>query len=125
DQIGRDLDAIELVQMRLDLANRKPAGIEADDPVVKALDPGLAFGNNLRLEAAVTVAWHGQIDRPVIADHSFARIAVPAGAGAPARWIALLVSQSLGQLCSQRPLHQAPFQLVKQPLLPPPNARAA
>src|SRR5215470_11338712 len=72
DQIGRDLDAIELVQMRLDLANRKPAGIEADDPVVKALDPGLAFGNNLRLEAAVTVAWHGQIDRPVIADHGFA-----------------------------------------------------
>src|SRR5262249_43975376 len=96
DQIGRDLDAIQLVQMRLDLAHRKPAAREADAPVVKALDPGLVFGNNLRLEAAVTVARHGQIDRPVIADHGFARIAVPAVAAAPAGWIALLVSQMLG-----------------------------
>src|SRR5262245_44607251 len=52
----------------LDLANRQPAGVEADDPVVKALDPGLALGDNLRLKAAVAVAWHRQLDRPVIAD---------------------------------------------------------
>ena len=30
DQIGRDRDAIELVQVRLDLTKRKPAGIEAE-----------------------------------------------------------------------------------------------
>ena len=62
DQIGRDLDMIELVQMRLDLANRKPAGVEADDPVVEALDPGLALGNNLRFEAAVAVTRHSELD---------------------------------------------------------------
>ena len=41
------------------------------------------------------VAWHSQLDRPVIADHGLARIAVAAVAAAAPRRITLLVTQML------------------------------
>jgi hypothetical protein len=91
DQIGRDLNRVQLLQVSLDFAHRQAAGIEADDPVVKAVEAALAFGNDLRLERAVAIARHRDLNRPVIADHRLRRIAVAAVAAAPARRVALLV----------------------------------
>jgi hypothetical protein len=54
--------------MGLDLANRQPAGIEADDPVIKTVEAGLPFGDNMRLEAAVAVARNRNLDRTVVAN---------------------------------------------------------
>ena len=45
DQIRRDLDAIELLQVALDLADRQAAGIERDDLAVEAVEPRLPLGH--------------------------------------------------------------------------------
>jgi len=41
DQIGGNFHVVQLLQMRLDLADRETPGIEADDPVVETVEPGL------------------------------------------------------------------------------------
>ena len=58
NQAGRDINAVDLFQVPLDLAGGHPPGIEGDDLVVKAGEAGLAFGDDNRLEAAVAVAWN-------------------------------------------------------------------
>ena len=88
--------------MSLNLANRQASGIKADYPIVEPVEPGLPFGDDLRLEAAVAVARHRDLDRPVIADHGLARISVAAVAAAAAGRFALLVSQMLAQLGAER-----------------------
>ena len=51
DEIGRDVDAVKLGQMAPDLAHRHAAGVQAQDLVVEPVEPGLAFGDKLRLES--------------------------------------------------------------------------
>ena len=55
DQVGRDLQAVEVEQMRLDVPNRQPGGVEPDDLVIHPVDPGLALLHQFRLEAAVAI----------------------------------------------------------------------
>src|SRR5437763_367950 len=117
DQVGRDLDPVKLLQMRLDLANRETTGIEADHAIVKTVEPGLSFGDDLRLEAAVAVARHRDLNRPIIADHGLARITVAAVAATAAGRVTSLVSQMFAQLGAERAFQQALFQLLEQPLL--------
>ena len=52
--------------MALDLAHRHAAGVEAQNLVVEAIEPGLALGDQLRLEAAGPVAGHGYVDLAVL-----------------------------------------------------------
>src|SRR3954452_22122898 len=96
--------------MPLDLAHRQPAGIQADDPIIKAVQPGLPFGDDLRLEAAVAVARHGDLDRAVLANHRLARITVAAVAAAAAGRVALLIAEVLAQLSAERPFEQPSLQ---------------
>src|SRR5205814_5455001 len=117
DQVGRDLDPVKLLQMRLDLANRETTGIEADHAIIKTVEPRLSFGDDLRLEAAVAVARHRDLNRPAIADHGLARITVAAVAAAAAGRVAFLVSQMFAQLGAERAFQQALLQLLEQPLL--------
>jgi hypothetical protein len=117
DQIGGNLDPVKLQKVPLDLANRQTPRIEADDPIVKTVEPGLPLGDKLRLEAAVAVARHGQFDRAVVAEHGFARMPVAAIAGAAPGRVALLVSQMLAQLGAQRAFQQPLLQLPEQPFL--------
>ena len=49
-------DAVELGEVRLDVADAHAAGVEAEDLVVQPGQPGLALGHQLRLEAAGAVA---------------------------------------------------------------------
>src|SRR5271168_2144298 len=103
--------------MGLDPANRQPAGIDADDPVIKTLEAGLPFGDNLRLEAAVAVAPNGNLDRTLVTNHRLGRIAVGAVAIATTGRIALLISKMLGQLGAERPFQQPLLEFLEQSFL--------
>jgi hypothetical protein len=82
----------------LDLPHRQAAGIERDDLVVEAIQAGLALGHDLRLESGVAVAWHVDLDRPVLGQHRLGVRSIAVVAGAAARRIALLVAQMVRQL---------------------------
>src|SRR5260370_38106152 len=69
DQIGGNFDPVELLQVRLDLANRQTPGIEADDPIVETDEPGLPLGDDLRLSSPVAVARDREIDLLSVAEH--------------------------------------------------------
>src|SRR5713226_9564378 len=114
DQIGGNFDPVELLQV--DLANRQTPRIEADDPIVETVEPGLPLGDDLRLEAAVAVARYRELDRAVVAEHRFARMAVAAVSAASARRVALLVPQMLAQLGTQCALQQFLLELFEEPL---------
>jgi hypothetical protein len=62
DEIGRDVDAIKLGQAALDLAHRQAAGVQAQDLAVEPVEPGLAFGDKLRLEGSRPVARDRYLD---------------------------------------------------------------
>ena len=103
--------------MRLDLAHRQTAGVKADNPIVKPVKPGLPFGHDPRLKAAVAVARHRDRDRAILANHRLTRIAVVAVSAAAARQIAFLVTQRLAQLGAQRAFEKPLLELFEQPLL--------
>src|ERR1700693_230441 len=56
DQRRRNLDAVHLLQMALDLARRHPPRVHRDDLVVKAGPARLALGHDLGIERSLAVA---------------------------------------------------------------------
>jgi hypothetical protein len=56
DQRRRDLDAVNLLQVPLNLALRHPARVERDDVLVEAVEARLPLPDELRLELAGAVA---------------------------------------------------------------------
>ena len=66
DQIRRDLGAVDLRQVSLDLADRQPAGVEADHPVVEPDPAGLALADDLRLKRPVAIPRGADPQRPLI-----------------------------------------------------------
>ena len=117
DQIGRDLGAIEFGQVALDLAHRHAARVEAQDLVVEAVEPGLALGDQLRLEAAGPVARDRDLDLAVLGQDRLRARPVAAVAAAAAGRVALLVAKMLGQLRTKRALDQRLLQLLEKPVL--------
>ena len=103
--------------MALDLPHRHAAGIQAQDLVIEAIEPGLPLGDQLRLEAAGAIARHGNLDLAILRQDRLRARPVAAVAGAPAGGIALLVAQMLGQLGPKRSLDQPLLQLFEQPIL--------
>ena len=74
--------------MTLDLPHRHAAGIQGDDLVVEAIQASLALGHDLRLEAAVAIARHIDLDGSVLGQHRLAEVPlrlllVPRLAGSP------------------------------------------
>ena len=74
--------------MALDLAHRHAAGVQRDDLVVEAVEAGLALGHDLRLEGAVAIARHVDLDRAVLGQHRLGMLPlrllpVPRPAGSP------------------------------------------
>ncbi len=118
DEVGRDFGSIELGQMALDLPHRHAAGVEAQNLVVEAVEPPLALGDQLRLEAARPVARHRNLDLAVLGEDRLRARAVAAVAAAAAGRITLLVTQVFGQLHSERALDQRPLELLKKPIFP-------
>ena len=103
--------------MALDLTDRHSPGVERDDFVVEAIQARLAFGHDLRLEAAVAVARHLDLDRPILGQHRLGVGPVAVVAGPSAGGIALLITKMVRQLGAQRPLEQRLLQLLEQAFL--------
>ena len=118
DQVAADLDAVDLGQVRLDVARRQPARVEREDLVVEALEAPLALADDLRLEAAVAVPRRLDPDRPVLGRKRLRGRAVAGVAGPAGRLLVRLVAEMLGQLGLHRPLHQPLGQLREQPAGP-------
>jgi hypothetical protein len=111
DEVAADLDAVELGQVRLDVAGRHPARVEGEDLVVEALEAPLPLAHKLRLEAALAVTRRPHLDRAVLGRERLRRRAV-AGVAGPAGWLLVrLVAEIGGQLRRQGALHQPRRQL--------------
>src|SRR6058998_2671256 len=65
DQPVRDVDAVQLAQMPLDLPGRHPAGVEREDLLVEAVEGAGVLGHDPRLERGLTVTRQLDRDRPV------------------------------------------------------------
>src|SRR5439155_4828363 len=55
DQVAADADAVDLGQVRLDVARRQAARVEREDLVVEPLEAPLPLPDDLRLEAALAI----------------------------------------------------------------------
>ena len=116
DQIWRDIDAVELGQMALDLANRHAAGVEAQNLIVEPVEPGLAFRDQLRLKAPRPVARNRNSNLALLRQKRLRTCPIAAVAASPAGRVALLVAQMLRQLGAECPLDQRFLQLLEKPV---------
>ena len=64
----------------------------------EAIQARLALGHDLRLEAAVAIAQHLDLDRPIPGQHRLAIGSITVVAGPPAVGIALLIAEMVRQL---------------------------
>jgi hypothetical protein len=74
-QVGRDLEAVELAQMPLDLAGAHAPRIHRHDLVVEAGEAPLVLGDQLRVEGRQPIARDLQIQLAGPGEHGFAAIA--------------------------------------------------
>src|SRR5215212_7832046 len=100
--------------MPLDLAHGHAARVQAENLLVKAVEPGLTLGDQQRLEAAGPVAWHRNVDLAILGQDRLRAGPVAAIAAAAAGRIALLVAKMLAQFRTKRPLNQRLLQLLEK-----------
>jgi transposase len=110
DQVGRDLDAVQLAQVPLDLAGAHPPRVHRHDLVVEAGEAALALGDQLRVEGGQPVARDLQLQLAGPGEHGLAAVAV-AAVGPPVRLAGVEMMIHLGV---QRPLGQRLLQPVQQ-----------
>ena len=110
-QVAADLDAVDLGQVRLDVARRQPARIEREDLVVEALEAPLPLAHDQRLEAALPVPGRFDPHRSVLGRECLRGRTIAGVARAAGRLLVRLVAEMLGQLRRHRPLHQPLRQL--------------
>jgi len=103
--------------MRLDLAHRHAARIQRQDLVVEPCPTGLVLGDQLRLEAAVAIARDLEWQLAELALERLAAASVAGVAGCVGDRLVLVVTEVLGHLCIQCPLHQQLGQLLEQAVL--------
>ena len=104
--------------MALNFANCHAAGVEAQNLVVETGEVRLAFGDQLRLEAARPIARHRNLDFAILGQHRLRAHPVAAVALAASCRIALLIAEMLGQLRSKRSLDQRLLELLEKPIFP-------
>jgi hypothetical protein len=115
DQVGGDLEPVELLEMAPNVAHAHAARVHGDDLVIQAVDPGLALGDQARLEAALPVARHLDLEQAALTPHRLAANPVPAVRLNQRRLLPMLVAEMLGQLRAQHPLHQRLLEVLHQP----------
>ena len=128
DQVRRDLGAVDLGQVPLNLADRQTAGIQADHAIVEPDPTGLTLADDLRLKRARAIPRGADPKRPLIGQDRLARLPVPGVPRATGRRLTGLIAQMLGQLGLERPVQQPARELPQQPvrardLLSRPRAR--
>jgi hypothetical protein len=104
--------------MPLDLSHRHTARIEAQDLVVEPLEPRLALGDELRLEAAGAVAGHRKVEFAVPGQDRLRAGPVAAVSAATTGRITLLIAQVTSQLSPESPFDQGLLELLEQPVIP-------
>jgi len=110
-QVRGDVDAIKLAQMAGDLARAHAARVHRDDLVVETGEAALIFGDQLRVEPALPVTRHINVDLARVGHHRLAAIAVPAVVRLG------LVTQVMIHLGIERALGQRLLQGVEQAAL--------
>ena len=118
DEVAADLHTVDLLEVRGYVARRQSPGVEREDLVVEPLKAALAFADDLRLKAAVTVAGRVDLDLPVLGDQRLRCRAVARVPRAAGRLLVRLVADVVGQLDLHRALHEALGQLGEQPAGP-------
>jgi site-specific DNA recombinase len=78
DQVGRDVDAVEIAQVALDLPRTHAPGVHRHDLVVEAWKTALVFGNQLRVKGREPVARDLEVKLARAGQHRLAAIAVAA-----------------------------------------------
>src|SRR4051794_32169050 len=109
DQLGRDVEAVELGEVALDLPDREAAGVHRDDPVVEARQPPPVLGDQLRIEGREPIPWHRDRQLAVLGQEGLPAVAVPP-IGAT---LGGLFGQVVVDLGVQRPLGKGALQLVQ------------
>ena len=84
NELGRDFDTIDLLNVILNLPGAHTAGIERDHGLGEVADRGLTLGDDLGIELALAVAWGFDFHFSEIAAHGFGGGAVAGVAAAPA-----------------------------------------
>src|SRR3954447_10845071 len=112
DRVAPDVDAVELAQMRRDVTDRHPAGVEAEDLVVQPRQPRLTLGDEPGLKAARAIPRGPDLNRPQIGADRFAprALAHVRALRHPAR----RMPEMLGQLRPQGSLDHAAGELAQQ-----------
>src|SRR4051794_27588613 len=109
DQIGRDVDPVELTQMADNFAGAHAAGVHRDDLVIKPRKAALVSGDQLRIETGLAVARHRQLDPTGIGNDRLLAVAIAPVAR-------LLARQMMVHLGVENPFGQGLLQIVKQPI---------
>jgi hypothetical protein len=125
DQVRAHLDAVQLLQVALDLAHRHPACVQRQHLLVETLEPSHALRYQLRLERAGPIARHLDRQLAVLGDQRLGRRAVAVVALALGLVLALRIAQVMRQLSTQRPLHQRLLQRLQEPVRPEQILRSA
>ncbi len=100
DQVGRDVDAVQIVQMPHDLAGAHVPRVHRHDLFVEAGEAALVFGDQLRVEAGLAVARYVNRQLAGIGHHGLPTVAVPHVIGAAFAgqvMVHLRVQDALGQ----------------------------
>ena len=85
DQVGGNLDPVQLAQMPLDFTGAHAAGVHRDDLLVEAGKPPLVLGDQLRIEGRQPIPGNLEIDLAGLGQHRLPAVAVAAIAGRPLR----------------------------------------
>jgi hypothetical protein len=91
---------------------------QRDDQLVHPGQPPLPLGHDPRLEAAVAVARHVDLDRPNVGQHRLSPAPVAGVRAVAADRVVLAIAEVIGQLTLQGGLQQPLGQLLQQPALP-------
>ena len=98
----------------LDFAGGHAAGVEGDDRLTEVADRSLPLGNDLRLEAAIAVAWTFDFYLAEVATYCLARGAIAGVAAAPAFRIVLWIAEVLFHFHFQEGLKGVLYERLKQ-----------
>lgn len=116
DEVGRDLDAVELVEVALDVAQAHPTGVEGKDALVESRDATHTLPNELGVERALAIARDVDGDLAVVGEERFGRVAVASVVGA-LRLGSWLEAELGGHLALERLLDEAGGELLEQHVL--------
>jgi hypothetical protein len=127
DGVSGDLRAVDLGEVRRDLAGGQAAGGQRQHDLVDAAQPPLPRAHDLRVEAAIPVPRDLDLDRTDLGEHRLCPSAVARVAASAADRVVLVVAEVVAHLFLECGLHDRLRQAGEQATPPTsctPSARA-